>query len=129
MLSGGTRVPEEEHRAPGSPGGRSERKSIPHLSYRRESRSLKWLSVAVEQREQAGLVKHADAQPLRLLELGAGRLAGHHVVGLLRHRRGHAAPRGLDALGRLLARQVGQRAGEYERLVAQRPVAERRALL
>ena len=58
-----------------------------------------------------------------------GRLAGDDVVGLLRHRAGHAAARGVDPLGRLLARQVGQRAGEHERLAGQRALAGRRALL
>ena len=58
-----------------------------------------------------------------------GALAGDDVVGLLRHRRRHAPAGGEDPLGRLLARQVGQRAGQHERLAGQRPLARRRALL
>ena len=52
-----------------------------------------------------------------------GALAGDDVVGLLRDRRGHAAAGGEDPLGRLLARQIGQRAGQHERLD---PTAARR---
>ena len=77
----------------------------------------------------AGLVEHRDAEPLGLLELRARRLAGDDVVGLLRHRRGHAAAGGEDPLGRLLARELRQRAGEHERLAGQRALARRRALL
>ena len=46
------------------------------------------------------------------------RVAGHDVVGLLRHRAGDAAAGGEDPLGRLLAREVRQRAGQHERLAA-----------
>jgi D-alanyl-D-alanine carboxypeptidase/D-alanyl-D-alanine-endopeptidase (penicillin-binding protein 4) len=47
------------------------------------------------------LVEHRDAEPLRLLELRAGAVAGDDVVGLLRDRARHAAAGGLDQLGRL----------------------------
>ena len=58
-----------------------------------------------------------------------GALAGDDVVGLLRDRRGHAPAGGEDPLGRLLAREVGQRAGQHERPAGQRALAGRRALL
>ena len=43
-----------------------------------------------KQREQPGLVEHRHAEPLGLLELGAGALAGDEVVGLLGDRARHA---------------------------------------
>ena len=50
------------------------------------------------------LVDHRPLQLLRLLELRARVLAGHHVVRLARDRAGHLAAQRGDALGRLLAR-------------------------
>src|SRR4051794_3036067 len=86
-------------------------------------------SLPGEELEQPALVEHAHAEALRLLELGARRRTRDHVVGLLRHRRRDLAAGGVDALGGLLAREVGQRPGEYERLAGQRPLARRRARL
>src|SRR4051794_6848108 len=83
---------------------------------------------AIEQAEEARLVEDGDAEALSLLELRARRRAGDDVVGLLRHRRRHAAAGARDPLGRVLAREVGQRAGEHERPAAERPLAGRRAL-
>src|SRR5688572_30022384 len=43
-------------------------------------------SLCAEEFEERRLVQHRDAEFLRLVQLGAGLLAGHHVVGLLRDR-------------------------------------------
>ena len=86
------------------------------------------LRLSAQQRQQAGLVEHRDPEPLGLLELGAGRRAGHEVVRLLRHRRRHAPAGGEDPLRRLLAREVGQRPGQDQRAAAEHPLARRRAL-
>ncbi len=68
-----------------------------------------------QQGQQPLLVEHRHAEALGLLELGSGRRAGDDVVGLLRHARGDPSACALDPLGRLLAREVGQRAGQHER--------------
>ena len=71
------------------------------------------------------LVEHRHAEPLGLLELGARARRPRRRSRLLGHRAGDLAARGEDALGRLLAREVGQRAGEHERLA--RAAGPRRA--
>src|SRR4051794_17898530 len=83
---------------------------------------------AIEQPEQAGLVQDRHAEALGLLELRAGALAGHEVVGLLRYRRGDAAAGAGDPLRRLLAGEVRERAGQHERLARQRTLARRGTL-
>src|SRR4051794_6974437 len=83
---------------------------------------------AIEQAQQPGLVDDRHAEALGLVELRPRRRPGDEVVGLLRHRRRDPPARARDALGRLLAREVGQRAGEDERLAAERPLAGRRSL-
>src|SRR3954463_5795293 len=77
--------------------------------------------------EEPALVEPGHPEALGLLELGARRRARYEVVGLLRHRRGDLAAGGVDALGGLLAGEVGERAGEHERLAGQRALARRRA--
>src|SRR4051794_16890761 len=81
-----------------------------------------------QQFEQPGLVEHGHPEALGLLELGARRRAGYDIVGLLRHAGGNTPARAFDALGRLLAREVRQRAGQDERLARERPLAGWRTL-
>ena len=106
-----------------SRAGRAASHPVPAASSARTARSV------LQQLEQPRLVEHGDAEPLGLLELRAGRGARDHVARLLGHRAGDLAALGDDPLGRLLAGEVGQRAGEHERLLAQRALARRRALL
>ena len=70
---------------------------------------------------QTFFVDDLGAQLFRLRHLRAGIGAGHDVVGLLRDRVGHLAPRALDQRRRLLAGQVGKGAGEDNCLALQRP--------
>src|SRR5688500_3407488 len=51
-------------------------------------------SLAVQEFEKLRFIEHLYPQAVRLVELGAGFLAGHHVIGLLRHRAGHLVPQG-----------------------------------
>src|SRR6185312_6044977 len=53
-----------------------------------------------QQLQQPRLIKHRHPQPLGLLELRAGRLAGDDVVGSSRHRRRDPPAGGEDPLGR-----------------------------
>ena len=63
----------------------------------------------------AALVEHGDAELLGLLGLGAGVVADHDVVGLLRHRAGGLAAAGHDRLLGRVAGEVDQRAGDDDR--------------
>src|SRR3954468_12809158 len=67
---------------------------------------------------QLRLIDHRHAEALRLLELGSGLDAGHHIISLLRHRRGHLVPARLERLARFFARHAHERPGEDERLAA-----------
>ena len=82
-----------------------------------------------EQRSQAVLVEHRDAELLGLGELRPRALSGDYEVGLARHRARDLAAGGDDPLGRLLPGQGRQRPGQHERLSGQRPLAGRRSLL
>src|SRR5207248_10495984 len=64
---------------------------------------------------QPGFIDDRHAEALRFVELTAGVGARDHIVGLLRHRRGHLVPAGLERLARFLARHAGERSGEHER--------------
>src|SRR5512132_464822 len=83
---------------------------------------------AIEQPQQPVLVEYGNAQGLRLGELRAGVLARDDIVGLLGDARRDPPAGGHDPLAGLLAREVGQRAGEHERFAGQRTLAGRRAL-
>ena len=61
-------------------------------------------------------VEYRHAELLGLGELGAGTVAGNHVIGLLRHRSGHLAAGSLDHLAGLVTGQAGQRPGQDDRL-------------
>src|SRR3954470_1796849 len=63
---------------------------------------------------QLRLIDHRHAEALRLLELGSRLDPGHHIVSLLRHRRGHLVPARLQRLARLFARHALERPGEDE---------------
>src|SRR6185437_8100571 len=76
-----------------------------------------------EQLPQSLLVEHLDAELLGLSQFRSGALAGHDIVGLARHRPGDPSPGGHDHLARLLPGELGQGAGEHERLAGQRPLA------
>src|SRR5450631_765943 len=62
-------------------------------------------SLCAEHLEEPFLVQHRDAEFPGLVELRSGFLAGHHEIGLLRHRSRHLPAGGFDPLLRLLARQ------------------------
>src|SRR2546421_546057 len=51
---------------------------------------------------QLRFIDHRHAEALRLFELGSGLGARDHIVGLLRHRRGHLVPARLERLARFL---------------------------
>src|SRR5947209_880784 len=75
---------------------------------------------------QLRFIDHRHAEALRLFELGSGLGARDHIVGLLRHRRGHLVPARLERLARFLARHARERAGEDERSTARARLAWRR---
>src|SRR6185295_17614669 len=71
-------------------------------------------SERLHQVEELLFVEHGDAELARLVELGAGILAGDHIVGLLRHRTRHLVPFRFDRGLRLVPAHPGQRTGEDE---------------
>src|SRR3954463_9550086 len=81
------------------------------------TRETAFLSLAISTPQdfaQLCLVDHRHAEALRLLELGSGLDAGHHIVSLLRHRRGHLVPARLQRLSRFFALQAWERPGKDE---------------
>src|SRR5262245_34648592 len=84
-----------------------------------------WL-LAGQQSTEPVLVEDGDAELLGLGELGAGRLAGDQVVGLLGHRAGRLATARPDRFLRLLAAEAGQRAGHDDALALERATGRRR---
>src|SRR5205823_13984947 len=69
------------------------------------------------------LVDDRALEALGLLELGAGIVARHDVIGLLRDGSRHLPPELLDAGGGLLSRHAAQGSGEDERLPRKRELA------
>src|SRR5919204_1372662 len=72
------------------------------------------------------LIDDRHAEAARLLKLAARLRAGHHVVGLLRHRSRDLVPARLERRARFLARHAGKRAREDERLAARPRLARQR---
>src|ERR1044072_2166281 len=58
--------------------------------------------------EQLVLIDHGPAEGACLVQLRAGVRTGHHVVGLLRHRRRHLVPARFQRFARLFARHAGE---------------------
>src|SRR5437773_924801 len=71
-----------------------------------------WCSLLVHQSEEPVFVQHGNAEFACLVQLGAGLGAGDDIVGLLRHRSGDLAARGLYAFLRFVARHRDEGAGE-----------------
>src|SRR5581483_7632496 len=67
---------------------------------------------------QLRLVDHRHTEAPGALELGSGLGAGHHVIGLLRHRCRDLVPAGLERLACFFARHALERPGKHEGLAA-----------
>src|SRR6185503_16067846 len=72
--------------------------------------------IFVQESEELLFIEHRHAELPCLVELGAGFLAGHDVIGLRRHRAGDLAAARLNAFARFVAGHCGQRPGEDDNL-------------